>query len=119
MTLQVPALSGPNVHSTVDLDGVPHLTGRPWTRLRKNKESATFEYDPDWLRHPARFALEPALTLGPGALARAIAAEVAAVVSTWRAVARRHGISRQEIDRMASAFEHRDLEMARVIILRS
>ena len=51
----------------VDLDGVRHLTGRLWTRLRKNKESATFEYDPDWLRHPARFALEPALTLGPGA----------------------------------------------------
>jgi len=51
----------------VDLDGVPHLAGRLWARLRKNKESATFEYDPDWLRHPARFALEPALTLGPGA----------------------------------------------------
>ena len=51
----------------VDLDGVPHLAGRLRARLRKNKESATFEYDPDWLRHPARFALEPALTLGPGA----------------------------------------------------
>jgi serine/threonine-protein kinase HipA len=45
--------------------------------------------------------------------ARKIAAEVAAVVSRWRAVARRHGIARQEIDRMASAFEHRDLEIAR------
>jgi hypothetical protein len=51
----------------VDLDGIPHLAGHLWTRLRKNKESATFEYDPDWLRHPARFALEPALMLGPGA----------------------------------------------------
>ena len=37
----------------VDLDGVAHLTGRLWSRLRKNTESATFEYDPDWLRHPA------------------------------------------------------------------
>jgi serine/threonine-protein kinase HipA len=45
--------------------------------------------------------------------ARAIAAEVAAAVSTWRTVAGRHGISRQEIDRVASAFEHRDLEIAR------
>ena len=45
--------------------------------------------------------------------ARAIAAEVAAAVSTWRAVAGRHGISRQEIERMATAFEHRDLEIAR------
>src|SRR2546422_9356482 len=55
----------------VDVDGVPHLAGHLWTRLRKNKESATFEYDPQWLRHPARFALEPALTLGPGAFHRA------------------------------------------------
>jgi serine/threonine-protein kinase HipA len=47
------------------------------------------------------------------ARARAIAAEVAAAVSTWRTVAGRHGMSRQEIDRMASAFEHRDLEIAR------
>jgi hypothetical protein len=45
--------------------------------------------------------------------ARAIVAEVAAAVSRWRTVAGRHGISRQEIDRMTSAFEHRDLEIAR------
>jgi serine/threonine-protein kinase HipA len=50
----------------VDLDGVPHLMGRLWARVRKNKESATFEYDPAWLQHPARFSLEPALQLGPG-----------------------------------------------------
>jgi serine/threonine-protein kinase HipA len=45
--------------------------------------------------------------------AREIAAEGAAVVSTWRAQAKRRGISRQEVDRMASAFEHRDLDTAR------
>ncbi|MGH7593321.1 MAG: type II toxin-antitoxin system HipA family toxin, partial [Gemmatimonadales bacterium] len=50
----------------VDLNGVPHLVGRLWTRLRKNKESATFEYSQTWLEHPARFSLEPALALGPG-----------------------------------------------------
>src|ERR1700726_1608127 len=50
----------------VDLDGAPHLMGRLWARVRKNKESATFEYDPGWLQHAARFSLEPALTLGPG-----------------------------------------------------
>jgi serine/threonine-protein kinase HipA len=50
----------------VDLDSVPHLMGRLWARVRKNKESATFEYDDAWLRHPARFSLEPALQLGPG-----------------------------------------------------
>jgi serine/threonine-protein kinase HipA len=50
----------------VDLEGVSHLMGRLWARLRKNKESATFEYDEAWLQHSARFSLEPALQLGPG-----------------------------------------------------
>ena len=50
----------------VDLDSVPHFVGRLWSRVRKNKETATFEYDAGWLQHPARFSLEPALQLGPG-----------------------------------------------------
>jgi serine/threonine-protein kinase HipA len=50
----------------VDLAGTAHLMGRLWARVRKNKESATFEYDPAWLENPARFSLEPALNLGPG-----------------------------------------------------
>jgi serine/threonine-protein kinase HipA len=50
----------------LDLDGVPHLVGRLWAHLRKNKESASFEYDQAWLTHRARFSLEPALKLGPG-----------------------------------------------------
>jgi len=50
----------------VDLDGAPHLMGRLWARVRKDKESATFEYAPAWLGHPSRFSLEPALALGPG-----------------------------------------------------
>ncbi|MGC1294330.1 MAG: HipA domain-containing protein [Alloacidobacterium sp.] len=50
----------------VDLDGVPHLVGRLWARVRKNKEGATFEYNDAWLKHPNRFSLEPALKLGPG-----------------------------------------------------
>jgi serine/threonine-protein kinase HipA len=50
----------------LDLEGVPHLMGRLWARMRKNKESATFEYDEAWLQHPAKFSLEPALQLGPG-----------------------------------------------------
>jgi serine/threonine-protein kinase HipA len=50
----------------VDLDSVPHLMGRLCARTRKNKESATFEYDKTWLGNPARFSLEPALQVGPG-----------------------------------------------------
>lgn len=51
----------------VDLRGVTHLVGQLWARIRKNRESASFEYDQSWLANPERFALEPALTLGPGA----------------------------------------------------
>ena len=50
----------------VDLQGTPRLVGRLWGRLRKGRESATFEYDASWLAHPDRFSLEPALQLGPG-----------------------------------------------------
>jgi serine/threonine-protein kinase HipA len=50
----------------LDLQGAPHLVGRLWTRMRKDRESATFEYDKSWLAHPERFSLEPALKLGPG-----------------------------------------------------
>ena len=42
------------------------LVGRLWMRTRKDRESATFEYDRSWLVHPERFSLEPGLTLGPG-----------------------------------------------------
>lgn len=50
----------------IDLHGEPVLVGRLWSRIRKGRESATFEYDNGWLEHPERFALEPALTLAPG-----------------------------------------------------
>jgi serine/threonine-protein kinase HipA len=50
----------------VDLQGTPVVVGRLWMRNRKDRESATFEYDKSWLAHPERFSLEPALKLGPG-----------------------------------------------------
>jgi len=50
----------------VELDCAPHLVGRLWARMRQGRESATFEYAPAWLDHPARFSLDPALALGPG-----------------------------------------------------
>lgn len=42
----------------------------------------------------------------------AIAREVGAVVATWRDVAAQHGLTANQIDRMASAFEHDDLTRA-------
>ena len=50
----------------VDIAGAPHLAGRLWARARKARESASFEYDPNWLQLADRFSLEPALMLGPG-----------------------------------------------------
>jgi len=51
----------------VDLGGKLHLVGRLWAHIRKNKESASFEYDKTWLENPVCFSLEPALQVGPGA----------------------------------------------------
>jgi len=50
----------------VDLEGIPRLAGSLWSRCRKNRESATFEYDDAWLNNPNKFALDPMLTLGRG-----------------------------------------------------
>ena len=44
--------------------------------------------------------------------ARAIAREVGAAVARWRDTAKSVGLSSDEIDRMASAFEHEDLKRA-------
>ena len=44
--------------------------------------------------------------------ALAIAKEVGIVVATWREVAGQHGLTANQIDRMASAFEHDDLARA-------
>lgn len=51
----------------IDLEGQAHLVGRLWSRLRRGRESASFEYDARWLERTDRFALEPALALGAGA----------------------------------------------------
>ena len=51
----------------VDLGGHTQPVGHLWSRVRRGRESASFEYDPDWLTQAERFALEPALMLGPAA----------------------------------------------------
>ena len=58
-------------------------------------------------------ALEAAAYFRLGkAEAAAIAKVVGSVVATWREVAARHGLTANQIDRMASAFEHQDLARA-------
>jgi serine/threonine-protein kinase HipA len=48
----------------------------------------------------------------PLSRARLIARKVAGAVRQWRKVAKRHGVGKREVDRMASAFEHEDLRLA-------
>ena len=49
-----------------DLGGTPTLVGRLFAHERRGRETASFEYDETWLAHEERYALEPALQLGPG-----------------------------------------------------
>ncbi len=58
-------MSEPSAFVYVELDGVTHRVGRLWVST-KGRETATFEYDADWLADPRHFALEPALPNGPG-----------------------------------------------------
>ncbi len=40
----------------VDLAGAAHFVGRLWARQVRNRESASFEYDADWLANPLSIA---------------------------------------------------------------
>jgi serine/threonine-protein kinase HipA len=55
----------------VHIDFAPGLTrvGTLHRHARRGAESISFEYHTSWLKDPARFSLEPALSLGPGAFA--------------------------------------------------
>jgi len=50
----------------IDINNTPILVGRLWSRVRREKESASFEYDRSYLYREDRFALEPALMLAAG-----------------------------------------------------
>ncbi len=50
------------VYVYLDLSGQPTLIGRLWEHVRGRRQSSFFAYDPAWLAHTDRFALEPGLT---------------------------------------------------------
>ena len=52
----------------LELKGEPIVVGTLWTRRKQGREGASFAYSDHWLQHPQRFALEPALQLGPGVM---------------------------------------------------
>ena len=91
----------------IDVDGKPIKVGRLWSRILSTAidlEDGTASLD---------LAMEVAeyFQLNKDAALR-IAGEVGVAVSTWRRQARNIGIKKVEIDRMASAFEHKDLDFA-------
>ncbi len=54
------------IHVFVDLGKTSHYVGQLWSHVHKRTGRASFQYDPNWLKNPERFALEPALTLTEG-----------------------------------------------------
>ena len=60
-------MSDREVFVYADLEGVPHQVGRLWSHSQRGTETITFKYDDEWLASEARFSLEPAIGLGPGA----------------------------------------------------
>jgi serine/threonine-protein kinase HipA len=59
-------MSAPEAWVHVDLHGTTRRVGRLWVTASRGRESATFDYDPEWLRSDERFAVDPALQLFPG-----------------------------------------------------
>ena len=51
---------------SIMLDDTTLPVGKLWCYNRKGRESASFEYNNEWLANPRRFALEPALALTVG-----------------------------------------------------
>ena len=47
----------------LDFGGFRGAVGQLWLRTRWRRESASFLYEPDWLAHSGRFAIDPALDL--------------------------------------------------------
>jgi serine/threonine-protein kinase HipA len=50
----------------VEVGGEELRAGELWSHRRRNRESATFSYVPEYLEHPAAFELDPALPLRDG-----------------------------------------------------
>jgi serine/threonine-protein kinase HipA len=72
--------------------------------MATDEQDATSSFDTA-LKVAPQFGMPPSEAL-------AIGSDVGAVVSTWKDAAKKQGLSVPQIERMASAFEHRDLQLA-------
>lgn len=59
-------MSSKEVFVSISLGNIDIRVGTLWFHIRNGRERASFEYDKSWLKHPERFALEPALNLTEG-----------------------------------------------------
>lgn len=60
-------MSGQQVYVSIQLGEKTLKIGKLWFHQRGARQSASFEYDQNWLKHPEKFALDPALQLTKGA----------------------------------------------------
>lgn len=60
-------MSNQQIYVSIALGEETYKVGKLWFHQRGARQSASFEYDPSWLKHPEKFALEPALQLTSGA----------------------------------------------------
>ncbi|MDR0800647.1 MAG: HipA N-terminal domain-containing protein [Endomicrobium sp.] len=56
------------VYVSISLQDKIYLVGRLWCYYKNGRESASFEYDKNWLSNPEKFPLEPALKLTEGTI---------------------------------------------------
>lgn len=59
-------MTSKEIHVFINLGGEDITVGKLWGHSRKGRESASFEYDKDWLANPEKFALDQALQLTEG-----------------------------------------------------
>lgn len=59
-------MSSQQIYVSIELGEDSHKVGTLWFHQRGNRQSASFEYDDDWLRHVEKFAIDPALQLTKG-----------------------------------------------------
>ena len=60
-------MSSQQIYVSIELGEETHKIGKLRFHQRGARQSASFEYDPDWLKHSEKFALDPALQLTSGA----------------------------------------------------
>ena len=60
-------MSSQQIYVSIELGKETCKVGKLWFHQRGTRQSASFEYDRDWLKHSEKFALDPALQLTEGA----------------------------------------------------